>query len=188
MITPGMKKVQGWLKGKVGRGRNKAEGPGEGQHELDENLYTGITMVGKQLELGKQSLAGQIHWGKSSGRAEPWAEKWSGGGLPKIDEDPWRSKQSGNQRKKFTINTDVEPGKWYSWGMDAEQMQLEKDPSRQGDWDWVSGKGKTDFMERRGELEISLPQRKRPLRWIILQAFVWTYADREKSQLQTAFF
>lgn len=53
MINPGMKKVHKWLKGKVGRGRNTAEGPGEDQHELDENLYTGITMVEKQLELGK---------------------------------------------------------------------------------------------------------------------------------------
>lgn len=135
-----------------------------------------------------KALQGRYTGGSHQEGQSPEQKSGLGGGLPKIDEDPWRSKQSGNQRKKFTINTDVEPGKWYSWGMDAEQMQLEKDPSRQGYRNWVSGKGKTDFMERRGELEISLPQRKRPLRWIILQAFVWTYADREKSQLQTAFF
>lgn len=49
-----MKKGQRWLKDKVREGRSRAEeGPGEGQRELDENLHMGITVVGKQLGLGK---------------------------------------------------------------------------------------------------------------------------------------
>lgn len=47
--------------------------------------------------------------------------------------------------------------------MDAEQVQLEKDLSRQGDGDWVSGKRKTKSKEGRWELEIRLCQRKRRL-------------------------
>lgn len=37
---------------------------------------------------------------------------WDGRGLPNIVEHPWKSEQSGNQRKRFRINTDVEAGKY----------------------------------------------------------------------------
>lgn len=35
---------------------------------------------------------------------------WDGRGLPNIVEHPWKSEQSGDQRKRFRINTDVEAG------------------------------------------------------------------------------
>lgn len=55
----------------------------------------------------------------------------------------WKSKEKVQNK-----TADVEPGKWYSWGMNAEHIQLEKYPSRQGGRDRVSGKGKTESMKR----------------------------------------
>jgi len=54
-----------------GRKKQSRRGPGEGQHELDDNLHMGVTVVEKQLGLGKQILGGQSHRGKRPGRAEP---------------------------------------------------------------------------------------------------------------------